>query len=135
GSPLSAPVAPSTAPEEPVPRVEREVEVEVDGRRYQVRLWVPETGSAGVGARRRPLGSAAGGPAAGPGAVVAPMQGTVASVLVAVGAEVETGQALLVLEAMKMENQIRAERGGRVAELRVEVGATVGVGDILVLIE
>jgi len=63
------------------------------------------------------------------------MQGTVAAVLVAVGDEVESGQSLLVLEAMKMENQIRTEGAGRVAEVRVEAGSTVGIGDILAIIE
>ena len=122
-----------------VARVQRDVDVEVDGRRYQVRLWVPDIAGTpaaeGGGARRRPRGSTAGAPTGGPGAVVAPMQGTVATVLVAVGDEVEVGQALLVLEAMKMENQIRAEGGGRVTELRVEAGSTVGVGDILAILE
>ncbi|HUP69544.1 MAG TPA: biotin carboxylase N-terminal domain-containing protein [Acidimicrobiales bacterium] len=121
-------------------RVRRDVDVEVDGRRYQVKLWVPDTeaaaGPAGGGeGRRRRRRSSAGAEAGGPGTITAPMQGTVASVLVEVGQEVEAGQPLLVLEAMKMENQIRAERGGRVTEMRVQPGATVGVGDILAIIE
>ena len=63
------------------------------------------------------------------------MQGTIVKVLVAEGDTVETGQAVLVLEAMKMENHINAETSGTVAEVRVGEGDTVGTGDILVVVE
>jgi acetyl-CoA/propionyl-CoA carboxylase biotin carboxyl carrier protein len=63
------------------------------------------------------------------------MQGTIVKILVSVGDKVEIGQALLVLEAMKMENQINSESAGVIKELRVEAGATVGAGDVLVVIE
>ena len=56
-------------------------------------------------------------------------------VLVAVGDAVEAGQAVLVLEAMKMENHINAETAGTVQEIRVAAGDTVGTGDVLVVIE
>ncbi|HYL51937.1 MAG TPA: biotin/lipoyl-containing protein, partial [Acidimicrobiia bacterium] len=81
--------------------------------------------------------SAAGGGAgaAGSGTVIAPMQGTIVKVLVEVGTTVETGQALLVLEAMKMENQINAETSGTVKEIRVQPGHGVGTGDVLAVIE
>jgi biotin carboxyl carrier protein len=62
------------------------------------------------------------------------MQGTIVKVLVEVGATVDAGDALLVLEAMKMENQINAERSGTVAEIRVAAGDAVGTGDILAII-
>ncbi|HVE47511.1 MAG TPA: biotin carboxylase N-terminal domain-containing protein [Acidimicrobiales bacterium] len=129
------------APAEASGRVQRDVDVEVDGRRYKVRLWVPEAGAmspiaAGAGeGRRRLRRSSSGTQARGPGTIAAPMQGTVASVLVEVGQQVEAGEPLLVLEAMKMENQIRAESGGEVKEIRVEPGTTVGMGDILAVIE
>ncbi|PLS75930.1 MAG: carbamoyl phosphate synthase [Actinobacteria bacterium] len=139
GTGVPGPRTPSTPTTPDTGRVQRDVDVEVDGRRYRVRLWVPAAGGTtppeGVGTPRRLRGPAAGTPAGGPGTVVAPMQATVASVLVAVGAEVEAGQALLVLEAMKMENQVRAERGGTVTEVRVQPGDTVGVGDVLAVIE
>ncbi len=77
----------------------------------------------------------AGGGGAGDGTITAPMQGTIVKVLVAEGDAVEAGQALLVLEAMKMENHINAERGGTVKEIRVAAGDTVGTGDVLVVIE
>jgi biotin carboxyl carrier protein len=63
------------------------------------------------------------------------MQGTIVKVLVGVGDTVEAGQAVLVLEAMKMENHINAEASGTVREVRVQEGDTVGTGDVLVVIE
>jgi biotin carboxyl carrier protein len=55
-------------------------------------------------------------------------------VLVAVGDTVEVGQNLCVLEAMKMENNIAAEKAGTVTEIKAEVGQSVGAGDTLVVI-
>jgi acetyl-CoA/propionyl-CoA carboxylase biotin carboxyl carrier protein len=62
------------------------------------------------------------------------MQGTIVKLLVAVGDHVEVGQTVCVLEAMKMENHINAERAGTISEIRVEPGATVGAGDIVAVI-
>jgi biotin carboxyl carrier protein len=62
------------------------------------------------------------------------MQGTIVKVLVAEGDEVEAGQAVVVLEAMKMENHINAECAGTVAEVRVSSGDTVGTGDVLLVL-
>jgi acetyl-CoA/propionyl-CoA carboxylase biotin carboxyl carrier protein len=122
---------------------ERTIPVEVDGKRFSVRVWLPETPAAGdAGARGGPRGGkvskprlAAGGGAGGDGTVSSPMQGTIVKVLVAQGDAVEPGQALLVLEAMKMENHINAEGGGTVKEVRVAAGDTVGTGDVLIVIE
>ena len=119
--------------------IERTVPVEVNGKRFAVRLWLPEgSGTQAPAARRssrpRPGATGAGG-AAGNGTISAPMQGTIVKVLVAVGEAVESGQALLVLEAMKMENHINAETSGTVTEIRVGEGDTVGTGDILVVVE
>jgi biotin carboxyl carrier protein len=63
------------------------------------------------------------------------MQGTIVKVLVELGADVAIGQALVVLEAMKMENHINAETAGTVKELRVTAGDSVGTGDVLAVIE
>ena len=68
-------------------------------------------------------------------AVVAPMQGTVVKVEVAEGDEVVVGDALLVLEAMKMEQPITAHRAGTVRSLAAEAGATVASGAVLLTIE
>jgi biotin carboxyl carrier protein len=62
------------------------------------------------------------------------MQGTIVKVLVEVGAEVAIGDALVVLEAMKMENQINAETAGTVQEIRVAAGDSVGTGDVIAVI-
>ena len=63
------------------------------------------------------------------------MQGTIVKVLVELGAEVAIGDALVVLEAMKMENHINAEKSGTVKEIRVTAGDSVGTGDVLAVIE
>jgi len=63
------------------------------------------------------------------------MQGTVVKVNVAVGDEVEAGDAIVVLEAMKMENNVGAEKSGTITEVRVSEGDSVGGGDIIAVIE
>ncbi len=63
------------------------------------------------------------------------MQGTVVKVTVAVGDDVTQGQTVCLLEAMKMENAITADKDGKVAEVRVEAGQTVSAGDVVVVIE
>jgi acetyl-CoA/propionyl-CoA carboxylase biotin carboxyl carrier protein len=123
--------------------VARNVTVEVDGRRYGVRVWMPDQGGAAAApvaggpgpARPRARATASAAVAAGPGRVTAPMQGTIIEVLVAVGDTVEPGQALCVLEAMKMENQVDATRAGTVTDVRVAAGDNVGSGDLLAVIE
>jgi acetyl-CoA/propionyl-CoA carboxylase biotin carboxyl carrier protein len=123
--------------------VERTVPVEVDGRRFSVRVWLPDAPVVAAGratapaARTRPklTQTSSGGGGGGDGTVTAPMQGTIVQVLVEVGAQVEVGQAILVLEAMKMENHINAERAGEVKEIRVSAGDSVGTGDVLAVIE
>jgi len=126
------------------PKIKRDVDVEVNGRRYAVSLWVPESagvaaaGSGGGAAAARPRrsGAGAGGAAAGgSGAVTVPMQGTIVKVLVEVGQAVEAGQTICVLEAMKMENNIAAEKAGTVKEIKVTTGDSVGSGDVVALIE
>ena len=122
------------------PRVLREVTAEVDGRRYMVKLWVPEAaGGSGSGTGQlvqRPSRSrAAAAEGTGSGTVTVPMQGTVVKVLVAVGDTVEAGQTVCVLEAMKMENAIVAEKAGTVAEVRVSAGDSVGPGDVVAVVE
>ena len=78
---------------------------------------------------------AAAAPAAGGLKVACPLPGTVLSINVKEGDTVAAGQTLLVLEAMKMENNIDAERGGVVKQVLVQAGATVMEGDVLLVIE
>ena len=64
-----------------------------------------------------------------------PMPGKVVRMLVREGDAVEAGQGLVVVEAMKMQNEMKASRAGRVVEVRVRDGETVGAGDTLVVLE
>jgi acetyl-CoA/propionyl-CoA carboxylase biotin carboxyl carrier protein len=120
--------------------VQRQTTVEVNGRRFDVKLWVPE--SAGVTAAgpvkkkaARSATAAGGGAGGGSGKIAVPMQGTIVKVLVEVGQAVEAGQSVVVLEAMKMENQIEADKSGTVKAINVKPGDTVGAGDVVVVIE
>lgn len=129
---------------EPEARIRRDVDVEVNGKRFSVAMWVPESQigtagpAAGAGATkakpRRKGGGSGGGGGAGTGVIVAPMQGTMFKVNVAVGDTVEAGQVVAVLEAMKMENNVATDVAGTVAEVKVEPGQAVGSGDVLVVI-
>jgi acetyl-CoA/propionyl-CoA carboxylase biotin carboxyl carrier protein len=134
----AAPAAP--AGDDDAPLVQRQTTVEVNGRRFDVKLWVPE--SAGVAAAgpakkkaARSAAAAGGGAGGGSGKIAVPMQGTIVKVLVEVGQAVEAGQSVVVLEAMKMENQIEADKSGTVKAINVKPGDTVGAGDVVVVIE
>jgi acetyl-CoA/propionyl-CoA carboxylase biotin carboxyl carrier protein len=134
----AAPVLP--AGDDDAPLVQRQTTVEVNGRRFDVKLWVPE--SAGVAAAgpakkkaARSSAAAGGGAGGGSGKIAVPMQGTIVKVLVEVGQAVEAGQSVVVLEAMKMENQIEADKSGTVKAINVKPGDTVGAGDVVVVIE
>ena len=138
---ISASPAPS-GEGEAEPKVRRDVDVEVDGKRFSVAVWVPESATvaqaaAGSGRKARPRRAGGGGSlaAAASGAVTVPMQGTIVKVLVEVGQEVEAGQAVCVLEAMKMENNITADAAGTVKELKVAAGDSVGSGDVVAIID
>ena len=123
--------------EEAVPLVQRSTMVEVNGKRFDVKMWVPESGAAAAPARakKKRAASGGGGGGAGSGQVSVPMQGTIVKILVEVGQQVEVGQGIVVLEAMKMENQINAEKAGTIKEIKVSPGDTVGGGDVVAVIE
>jgi acetyl-CoA/propionyl-CoA/long-chain acyl-CoA carboxylase, biotin carboxylase, biotin carboxyl carrier protein len=107
--------------------------IELDGRRFEVKTHAPEPPHAEL-ARRRRERSARGGQGGARDAVVTPMQGTVLAVEVAEGDEVEAGQVICVVEAMKMENEIAAHRSGVVTELAVEPGQAVSSGQVLCIV-
>ena len=122
--------------EEDEPRVRKDVVLEVNGKRFEVAAWVPEVAGSSLKAASKPRRAASsGGGAAGSGQVAVPMQGTIVKVLVEVGQEVTEGEAVVVLEAMKMENNINADKAGSVVEVKVSPGDTVGAGDIVIVIE
>ena len=123
------------------PLVARNIDVEVNGQRYSVRMWVPEaapvavaSGPSGAKRPKRAAASKSGG-SGGSGDVTVPMQGTIVKVMVAVGDAVEVGDPIVVLEAMKMENNVCAEKSGTVTEIKVAEGDSVGGGDVVAVIE
>ena len=119
-------------------KVKRNVDVEVNGKRFSVSMWVPESPGAPSSAsapRSRRSGRGASGGGSGSGDVTVPMQGTIVKVLVAVGDTVDVGDVIVVLEAMKMENNVTAEKAGTITEVRVAEGDSVGGGDIVAVIE
>jgi acetyl-CoA/propionyl-CoA carboxylase, biotin carboxylase, biotin carboxyl carrier protein len=114
---------------------ERVVNAELDGRRYELKLHLPEPPHAELVRRRRERVAAGAQHGAARDAVVSPMQGTVLAVEVADGDDVEPGQVLCVVEAMKMENEITAHRAGRVTELSVEAGQAVKTGQVICVVQ
>ncbi|MCH7663004.1 MAG: biotin/lipoyl-binding protein [Chloroflexi bacterium] len=110
-------------------------QIGVDWAERNGKLWVGINGmtytfeKASAGKRVGSSGSDGGN------LVSAPMPGRVRAVFVTEGEQVERGQTLLLLEAMKMEMRILAPRAGRVIKLKVEAGQQVGKGDVLVAVE
>ena len=104
---------------------ERELDVEVCGRRFNIEARDPRNFSP---RSRSALG-------AGRQNIAAPMPGKVIRVLVQEGDTIETGHGVVVVEAMKMQNEMKASRPGRIVEIRVRNGDTVGAGDTLVVLE
>jgi biotin carboxyl carrier protein len=97
----------------------------IDGHRFKVeirdpRRWSRQSARRGVEGRMH---------------VVAPMPGKIVRLLVAEGDTVEAGQGLLVMEAMKMQNEMKASKAGRVVSLTAHEGATVAAGEVLAAIE
>jgi biotin carboxyl carrier protein len=101
------------------------LDVEVDGRRFQAEVRDPRNANR---RSREALG-------AGRQNIAAPMPGKVIRVLVHEDDTIEAGQGVVVVEAMKMQNEMKAARPGRVVEIRVRDGDTVGAGDTLVVLE
>ena len=100
----------------------------VDGYRFETEALDERTRAI------RDLSAATAGPV-GPAPIVAPMPGLIVRVNVNVGDNVEAGQGIVVMEAMKMENELRATTGGRVKAVHAEVGAAAEKGAILVELE
>jgi biotin carboxyl carrier protein len=99
--------------------------VTISGRRYQVEQVDP----------RKYVRRGAGPAGAGRGNVKAPMPGKIVRVLVSVGDHVQSGQGIAVIEAMKMQNELKAASAGRVASLLVKANDAVIAGAIVAVIE
>jgi acetyl-CoA/propionyl-CoA carboxylase, biotin carboxylase, biotin carboxyl carrier protein len=110
----------------------REVEVEVNGKLFRVRVFGDEDATGGPPRRGRGETRRA---STSEGAVRAPMQGTIVKVLVNEGQEVAVDEPVCILEAMKMESEVRSQKAGTVSEVRVEAGQTVRSGDTLIFVE
>ena len=120
-------------------QVRKDVTAEVNGRRVTVALWVPEfedglprAQSTAAKPRRQHHAGVLG---SGSANVVVPMQGTIVKVNVEVGQHVEAGDTVVILEAMKMENSVNAEKSGVVVSINVSAGDSVGAGDTVVVVE
>jgi biotin carboxyl carrier protein len=114
----------------------------IEGRSYQATILAPGTIQVNdrifeveiFDPRELRVRSAAGA-SHGRQNILAPMPGKVVRLLVSVGDAVEPGQGLIVVEAMKMQNEMKSPKAGIVAEIRTKDGATVAAGEILVVIE
>jgi len=113
---------------------ERVARVELDGRLYEVKALVPEPPFAELARRRRERTAHGAHHGAAKDAVVTPMQGTVLAVEVENGEDVQAGQVICIVEAMKMENEITAHRDGVVTDLSVEPGQPVTTGQVVCVI-
>ena len=99
--------------------------VTVDGRRFEIAIQDPS----------RSHGRAGGFDSRGSGDIVSPMPGKVIRVLVRAGDEVQAGQGLLVVEAMKMQNEIKAPGAGKIKTVHVSEGSAVAAGEVMVVVE
>ncbi len=127
------PYAGDTA-EVPEPAARERVVVEVGGRRLEVVLPAGLGAGSAPSGRARPArraGGAKAGAAAGGDALTSPMQGTIVKVVAEDGQQVEAGDPVVVLEAMKMEQPLNAHKAGTVTGLTAEVGATVTNGAVI----
>jgi len=100
-------------------------EIWVNGRVFRVEVFDPR----GLRAREQ------GAESQGRRKILAPMPGRVIRVLVELDQEVEAGQGLIVVEAMKMQNEMKSPRAGRVVEVKTAPGAAVSAGEVLVILE
>lgn len=112
---------------------------------YEVRLWAEAHQALRISLRdrhftakvtdRRQRRRVAEQTSEGRQQLIAPMPGKVVRVLLEPGAEVAAGQGVVVVEAMKMQNEIKSPKDGRVVEVRVKQGATVTANQVLAIVE
>jgi biotin carboxyl carrier protein len=106
-------------------RVANELHLWVGSKRFAVEIRDPRSFRGRVRA----------GDDQGPRKIVAPMPGKVVRVLVREGAEVESGAGVAVVEAMKMQNEIKSPKQGTIRKILVGEGAAVNAGDVLAIVE
>lgn len=111
-----------------------EVTGEASATILQKQAAAPAAREASATAVEKETPAAPSAPVAGAETVIAPMPGTIVSIAVKAGDQVKKGQVLLVLEAMKMENEIVASRDAQVVSVNVSKGDMVNAGDALVQI-
>jgi acetyl/propionyl-CoA carboxylase alpha subunit len=118
-------------------RASRELQVTPGGTRGELLITLGGRTVAAIvnGRRTGRAGADTGAAAPGEQAVTAPMPGRVVRVLVSVGDEVAVRQGVVVVEAMKMENELRSPKAGRVKEVNVTPGASVEAGRVLLVVE
>ncbi|WP_369214006.1 acetyl/propionyl/methylcrotonyl-CoA carboxylase subunit alpha [Streptomyces flavofungini] len=130
---FTAPAADAEAEEEPGRET---VVVEVGGKRLEVSLpsslgmTIARTAAAG-GARPKRRAAKKSGPAASGDTLASPMQGTIVKIAVEEGQEVQEGDLVVVLEAMKMEQPLNAHRSGTIKGLTAEIGASLTSGAVI----
>ena len=119
---------------------QRAMTVEVGGRRFDVIYWSPDVrpqSGAARPARQPPKRSR--NPVAAvsddPGVITAPMQGTIVKVSAKAGAKIKANQSICILEAMKMENEVKSPIAGELVELRVQAGDAVSVGAVIAIVK
>jgi acetyl-CoA/propionyl-CoA carboxylase, biotin carboxylase, biotin carboxyl carrier protein len=140
---LAFPKAPvPTADDEPREAVEHSYTVEVSGRKFDVKVIGPPYAGANGGAspaaaapKPRRAERAAGGAGGGADELVSPLQGNTWKVLVEAGQEVEEGQLVCIIEAMKMENEITAHKAGVIERLTVKEGEPITSGATIAVIK
>ena len=108
------------------PKGRQAFEVHVGADTYEINIVDP---------KRLRSGQTASGHDYGVAHITAPMPGKVIRLLVAEGAEIEAGAGVVVVEAMKMQNEMKAPKSGKVVSLKASPGATVNAGDVLAIIE
>jgi acetyl-CoA/propionyl-CoA carboxylase biotin carboxyl carrier protein len=135
---IARPTAPALPADEEV--AQRDITVEIGGRRYVVTYWMPDLQPASSGRRPAPrrkpprLSQPSGNNSGEAGVVTSPMQGTIVKVNTEAGNSINAGEPICVLEAMKMENEVRSPIEGEVVDLRVRPGDTVSSGQVIAII-
>ncbi len=115
----------------------RDMTVEVGGKRFEVTYWTPEAAptSKATPGRKPPKRAGSSTVASGePGLITAPMQGTIVKVPVKAGESVNADETICILEAMKMENEVKTPIAGELVDLRVQPGDAVSPGAVLAIV-